>query len=195
MRKIKFKLLTQNELVVVETSARTFGELKAEVETSEFKNVISFNNNQFIERANKTVYGKIDEAVLPATDCIMFVSPLETKLGACVDDMSYTEVRDYVIQLNKEKGAKISILGSTATLKAKVKEFLGQTENVAQETSKDETESVYDSIVRHANTIISLVGDLQKFVKSQKNEETKVVIKVTTDDLQQEAEMLKKLLK
>ena len=116
MRKISFKLLTQAQLEVLETSARTLGELKAEISRNQrLRGKIAFGEVQLIERETKATFGDIDDAILPATDCIMFVVPRKTKSGAPdLASMSYTALKaeaqrlmDDVVDLEEEKILKI----------------------------------------------------------------------------------------
>lgn len=185
MRKISFKLLTQSSLVSIETSARTFGELKTAV--SEAGLEISFTNNQFIDKATKVAYSKIDDAVLPATECILFVVPLQTKSGVDVDSMTYLQVRDYVSELNKTQGAKISIIGSAETLRNKVKEFLGGT----VPASSIDVKACLQSIRESCTNILDQVDVLESMPVNTPEE---VAFAVTLKELQAEAEALKKIL-
>jgi hypothetical protein len=76
MRTIKLKLLTQQQLEVVETNARTFGELKSELEYLG----INWNNNKLIDRSTKTTF-ELDNALLPSGDSIMFQMPTKSESG------------------------------------------------------------------------------------------------------------------
>ena len=187
MRKISFKLLTQSSLVSIETSARTFGELKTAVSEAGLGDAVSFANNQFIDKATKVAYSKIDDAVLPATECILFVVPLQTKSGVDVDSMTYLQVRDYVSELNKTQGAKISIIGSAETLRNKVKEFLGANEPVPSVDMK----ACLQAIREACTTILDQVDVLESMPVSTPEE---VAFSVTLKELQNEAENLKKIL-
>lgn len=87
-RVIKLKLLKQLALVEVETSARTFGEFKAEISNLD----IDWSSAKLIDRASKVAF-ELDEAVLPATDAVMFVMPTKSKAGA---DLPYKDVKALV---------------------------------------------------------------------------------------------------
>ena len=84
-RTIKLKLLTKLALETVETSARTFGELKAEIASLG----IDWNSSKLIDRASKASF-EMDDSVLPATDAIMFVMPTKSKAGA---GLEYKDVK------------------------------------------------------------------------------------------------------
>lgn len=179
MRNINLKLLTQREPVRLETSATTFGELKEEIVKAGVS--IDFSNAQFIERVTKAEFGHIDSALLPPGDILLYVVPVKTKLGATdVDALSYKELRNYVVLLNKERGAKISFLGSKETMLKKVKEFL----------SEEKTESPVDKIKAMAESILEQVTLLKSYAKARND----VVYQVTLDDLDVEINELKKLL-
>lgn len=98
-RVIKLKLLTQNELVKVETSARTLAEFKAE---SVVKGLdIDWSSAKLIDRASKVSFD-LDESVLPAVDSLMFVTPTKTKSGV----YGYKEAKQLVKEY-KEKGGNV----------------------------------------------------------------------------------------
>lgn len=178
MRNIDLKLLTQREPVRLETSATTFGELKAEIVKAGVN--IDLSNAQFIERVTKAEFGHIDSALLPPGDILLYVVPVKTKLGANVDALSYKELRNYIVYLNKERGAKISFLGSKEAMLNKVKEFL----------SEEKNESPVDKIKAMAESILEQVTLLKSYAKARND----VVYQVTLDDLDVEINELKKLL-
>ena len=60
-RVLKLKVLTQSELVKVETSARTFGELKKEGAVMALG--IDWSSAKLVDRASKASF-EVDEAVL-----------------------------------------------------------------------------------------------------------------------------------
>lgn len=107
-RVIKLKLLTQTELVKVETSARTFAEFKKEPAVSALG--IDWNSAKLIDRASKASFD-LDEAVLPAIDALMFVTPTKTKSGA---DLGYKEVKAKIKEF-KEKGGIVPFNYTQAT--------------------------------------------------------------------------------
>jgi hypothetical protein len=97
-RKIMLKLLTQQQLEVIETNARTFGEFKEEVMKSKelASKMSNFKGVQFIEKRTKAAFGQLDDAVLPATECVLFVMPMQTKSG---NDIPVKEVLYSAINL------------------------------------------------------------------------------------------------
>lgn len=185
MRKISFKLLTQSSILSIDTDATTFGQLKEEVKVNGLD--VSFENNQFIDRATKVSYGAIDEAILPVVDSIFFVVPLKTKSGMNVDSMSYLQVRQAIIDENK-KGARLSILGSTDTLKARLKDYILTT---GVEETSNETLAECIQIIRENVTNILDQVEILETLKVGKEE---VLFGVTLDQLKEEGEQLRKLL-
>ena len=196
MRKISFKLLTQGRPVSIQSAARTFADLQQEIQTNpELKDVIIFGKSQFIDNASKAQYGTIPEAVLPATDCLFFVVPTETKSGcrlpslAEVEEMSYAELRTVGSKLNKENGAAIDLTGKRSDILPRVVDFLS---SVAQKKEEvEEYPSVADAIVEHAQKIIELVNEW----KVSKVKEEEVFFKLTLSEVETEANRLASLFK
>ena len=73
-RTIKIKTDEQAQLLTVETSATTLGELKREVN-------INWNNTSVVVKDTKTSL-PFDESVLPSGNTILFVFPQKAKSGA-----------------------------------------------------------------------------------------------------------------
>lgn len=92
MRIIKLKLLTQNDLVVVETSARTLAEFKLDPTVAGLS--IDWSSAKLIDRASKATFD-LDESVLPAIDSLMFVTPTKTKSGVLSYKEAKAEVKKY----------------------------------------------------------------------------------------------------
>jgi hypothetical protein len=196
MRKIKFKLLTQSKLVSVETNARTFADLQTEIQQNpQLKDVVVFGKSQFIDNATKAQYGNIPDAVLPATDCLFYVVPTETKSGCdlpAVEEMSYMDLRSLGSKLNHENGASIDLTGKRSDILPRVVEFLEKEEEFKEEHKEDFPISVEDAIVAHAVKIIELVEEWKTTVVDQ---ESKIAFKTTYDEVEAEAQRLKALLK
>ena len=128
-RVLKLKVLTQSELVKVETSARTFGELKKEAVVAALG--IDWSSAKLIDRASKASF-EVDEAVLPATDAIMFVMPTKSKAGASYQ----AELRAKIKQL-KEDGVEVPFNYTHAT-NSQMEAFLASVETVEEETDAAE---------------------------------------------------------
>lgn len=122
-RVIKLKLLTQNELVKVETSARTLGEFKNELTVQNLG--IDWSSTKLIDRATKASFD-LDEAVLPATDALIFVTPTKTKSGA----YSYREAIE-AVKTYKANGGKVNFNYTHASTK-QLNDFLNTIEKVEE---------------------------------------------------------------
>lgn len=183
LRVLKLKVLSQSELVKVETSARTFGELKKEQAVAALG--IDWTSAKLIDRASKASF-EVDEAVLPATDAIMFVMPTKSKAGA---DLPYKEV---VAKINEYKAAggvvPFNTVGKTA---AKLNEFWNSvqtTKSVSEELASENCpEEVLEVItLKPGKYILQVEG-----VEVEEIEEIQLVDETTLDDLEDEAQMLK----
>ena len=173
-RVIKLKLLTQTELVKVESSARTFGELKSELKSKQIN--IDFSSAKLIDKLSKASY-EVDEAVLPAVDCLMFVMPTKSKAGA---DLPYKEVKE-LIKNYKAQGGIVDFNYTQATT-AQLNEFWNKVKN--QGTLK-------------ASKSISGSQTLKKevVVKESGIPENQLVDTTTLADLDEEAKDLQKKIK
>lgn len=122
-RVIKLKLLTQNELVKVETSARTLGEFKNESAVQSLG--IDWNSTKLIDRATKASFD-LDESVLPATDALIFVTPTKTKSGA----YTYKEAME-AVKAYKTSGGNVPFNYTHSSTK-QLNEFLASVEKVKE---------------------------------------------------------------
>lgn len=169
-RTIKLKLLTQTELVKVETSARTLAEFKKEVENLN----IDWSSTKLIDRASKASF-EIDSAVLPEIDSIMFVMPTKSKAGASYQQ----ELRGKIKEL-KTNGYNIPFNYTTAS-NAVMEAFLESVENTNEE-------EVFDS------EIILEPGVYKLTVKGSENVKINLIDETTEEDLDLEAEQIKRQL-
>lgn len=113
-RTIKLKIDGQEQLLVVKSSARTIGELKNEVTS------VNWKNTAVIDRASKNMLA-VDESLLPAEECLLFVMPQKSKSGAYVE-LSYKEAKARVKEL-KNNGVTVDFNYTQATT-ARLNEFL-----------------------------------------------------------------------
>ena len=173
-RVLKLKVLTQSELVKVETSARTFGELKKEAVVVALG--IDWSSAKLIGRASKGSF-ELDEAVLPPTDDIMFVMPTKSKAGASYQ----AELRAKIKQL-KEDGVEVPFNYTHAT-NSQMEAFLASVETVEGETPCTETLEVIT--LKPGKYILQVEG-----VDIDEVEEIQLVDNTTLDDLEDEAQML-----
>ena len=181
-RVIKLKVLTQSELVKVETSARTFGELKKEAVVAALE--IDWSSAKLIDRASKASF-EVDEAVLPATDAIMFVMPTKSKAGA---DLPYKEV---VAKINEFKAAggvvPFNTVGKSAVELNKFWNSVKSVQQATEELTSDCTEAENLEVItlKPGKYILQVDGyDIEEV------EEIQLVDDTTLDDLEDEAQML-----
>ena len=173
-RVLKLKVLSQSELVKVETAARTFGELKKEEAVMALD--IDWTSAKLIDRASKASF-EIDEAVLPATDAVMFVMPTKSKAGASYQ----AELRAKIKQL-KEDGVEVPFNYTHAT-NSQMEAFLASVETVEEKTPC--TEELEVITLKPGKYILQVDGYDVKEV-----EEIQLVDDTTLDDLEDEAQML-----
>ena len=182
-RVLKLKVLTQNELVKVETAARTFGELKKEAVVVELG--IDWTSAKLIDRASKASF-EIDEAVLPAIDAVMFVMPTKSKAGA---NLSYKEVKELVKNF-KANGGTVPFNYTQAPTE-QLNKFWNSVKSVQEVTEEltsencPETEGLEVITSKPGKYILQVKG-----VKIKEVEEVELLDETTLDDLEEEAQML-----
>lgn len=175
-RVIKLKVLSQSELVKVETSARTFGELKKEEAVAALG--IDWTSAKLIDRASKASF-EVDEAVLPATDAIMFVMPTKSKAGASYQAELRAKIKDL-----KESGVEVPFNYTHAT-NSQMEAFLASVETVEEQLPCTETENLEVITLKPGKYILQVEG-----VDIEEVEEIQLVDNTTLDDLEDEAQML-----
>lgn len=173
MRTIKLKVLTQNELVVVETNARTFGEFKTEVSGLG----IDWSSAKLIDKASKASF-EVDNAILPATDALMFVMPVKSKAGASRSEMTAA------VKALKEKGVEIPFNYTHATNK-QLEDFLS-----SQTTEEEPAEVIFLKPGKYI--LVVEENETENAEEAVAKFKATLVEWVTFDDLQKEAEELKK---
>lgn len=196
-RKVTLKLTTQKDLVVRESEARTFGELKAEFSD------IKFDGMRVVERSTKNTL-QMDDAILPATDFVLFVVPEKVKSGyripkIDVETASYNELRSHISTLNKIKNANIPMEGKTEDLRNSLRQYLKATETpdelkpvVAEEATPVEViKECKGQINRAIDTLIEVVEKASAAPAPVEE----CVIKTTLKDLDNEVSEIKKSLK
>jgi hypothetical protein len=126
-RIIRIKTDTQSQLITVETSATTLGELKQE------KTGINWKDTTVVVKETKTGL-PFDESPLPAGNTLLFVFPKNSKSGKYVE-LSYREAKQAIKEL-KSQGVEIPFNYTRATTE-RLNEFLkaqGKTKKVKTET-------------------------------------------------------------
>lgn len=181
-RIIKLKLLSQTELVKIETSARTLGDFKAEPSVKALN--IDWNSSQLVDKVTKATFN-LDEAVLPAVDCIIFHFPTKTKSGAWDYKSAKAEIKNL-----KEKGVEIPFNYTQATTTMLV-DFV--TEYYSRETvviSTTKVETVNPILEKQKSVISDLTSKLDNSISKNT-----IVEVITKDDLQSEYNSIKDKLK
>lgn len=188
-RTVTLKLTTQRDLVIHESSARTFAELKKELSN------INFNGMKTIERTKKVTL-EADDAVLPATDFMLFLVPQKVKAGAVehlddIDTASYNELRSHGSYLNNVKGANLNLSGSTENLRDTIANYYG-----GQPDEVDENVVVIEEARASVNQVFDdLIVALQSRTEGVDVKEEDIVIKTTMEDLNNEVAEIRKQLK
>ncbi len=185
MRKIRFKLLTQIQLETIESNARTFGELKQEVLNSEISDKIKFDGVQFIERETKAAYGAIADAILPQTDLLFYVQPLETKSGVDFENMSYTDLYKLCSKLNRENNAGIKFNHLTKS------EIIRNIENYYRMVDVKNNKASKSVVVSKLDSVIAQLIEISQILQESTLGED-YAIAVTLDELEKESQQLHK---
>ena len=114
MRKIRIKSPDRQNLVVIETSAVTKGQLIEEITSLELG--ISTVDINFVDYHSDVTYS-LDGAVLPGIDCLLLIVPTKTSQGVdfidveALAELGYNDLRSYGSKLNKEHNAEIDLSG------------------------------------------------------------------------------------
>jgi hypothetical protein len=199
MRTIKFKLLTQVELVSIETNAATFGELKSEDAVKRLE--IDWTSSKLIGKTSKVSYD-LNESVLQQSDTIFFVTPTKTKSG-----LGYKEARAEVQRLiaegvispinfvGKSNKDLHEIIANSGSSEIKVTVSTPGATNESSTTNEDLISEVVELLenAKKKLQLVSFVSNDSTFIKELTLFKESLVEYVTTDELQQEAlELAKK---
>ena len=189
-RTITLKLTTQKDLVVRESEARTFGELKADLSD------IKWDGMRVVERTSKNTL-QMDDAILPATDVLLFVVPEKVKSGAVdIETATYNELRSEISRLNKQEDAGIPIEGKIDELRNGLREYYGDF-NTPEDLRAMEVEeaTVTEILTICKNQINDAIDTLIKTLDSESLcDDEEYVIKTTVKDLENEVSEIKKSL-
>lgn len=197
-RNVTLKLTTQKDLVVRESEARTFGELKAELSD------INFDGMRVVERITKNTL-QMDDAILPATDFVLFVVPEKVKSGARipkidVETAQYNDLRSHISMLNKVKSANIPLNGKTEDLRDGLRQYLKVSETpdeqqpliIEEATPVEVIQACKQEINKAIDTLIETISNI---TDDSSDEDEEYVIKTTLKDLENEVDEIKKSLK
>jgi hypothetical protein len=188
-RTIKLKLLTQTGVVKVESALRTFGELKQDPTVKKLG--IDWQNTKLIDKDTRATFD-LDDSILPAIDCILFVTPTKTKSGA---DLPYKEVKQKIKEF-KEKGGLVPFNYTQATTED-LNKFWNKAKSIKLSARKEGK-----PVAKAKASIDKMVGSLIGKKEEAKLKETiipsiplgEIVEVVTKEDLQKEAEEIKSLV-
>jgi len=190
------KLTTQKDVIKHESAARTYGELKKELTN------VKWSGMRVVERTNKTTLQHTD-AVLPATDFVLFLVPEKVKAGLGnkknglkklknIDTASYNDARSHISFLNKMKNAGLAMDGGVGELRERLNAYYGNDgeapSSVASaveviEGHRKGINEAIDAIVAAAQASPEAVADT-----------TEYLVKTSIDDLESEISELKSVL-
>jgi hypothetical protein len=188
---IKLKLLDRENLVEIKTSARTFGEFKAEPEVEALS--INWEASKLIDRATKSSFD-LDESILPEVNSIMFVTPTKTKSGT----RSYKEAKAF-LKKYKEEGNTIPFNYTQATTQ-QMNDFIDMIaeEPDSQPKSSDEdwpllsqVSDLLERAIRKLEEYKTTTGRDTDYIKEEIQDfKSQLAEFITKDDLSLEAEAL-----
>lgn len=179
-RNVTLKLTTQKDLVVVSSDARTFGELKKATPN------VKWDGMRVVERATKNTL-QVDDAVLPATDFVLFLVPEKVKSGIDIDSASYNDLRSHMATLNKVEEAGLSLDGRVDDLRARLKAYQGNSP-----VSQIEEDQI--AIIEECRAKINMAIDIIITNAKVKVDSTEYVFKTSVEDLETEVSEIRKYL-
>lgn len=210
MRKISFKLLTQSQLETIETDARTLRDLEKVIINGELADKINLGKVKFVDKATYAEYGNIPEAVLPSIDCILFVTPINTKSGADItpenfldfdeealaeffNELGYNELRTFGSQLNRTKDAGISLHDKRDDILQRILDYV-ITLKEFQELENSFSEVFVDAFpTNNKDILLDAISLIERVIVNLKETED-VATSITCTELQTEANRLRDLL-
>ena len=145
MRKIRIKSPDRQNLVVIETSAVTKGQLIEEITSLELG--ISTVDINFVDYHSDVTYS-LDGAVLPGIDCLLLIVPTKTSQGAFdyteeeLNELGYNSLRSYGSRLNREYDANINLSGKRDDILENILEYYNEVA-ISQDIPPEDDEVVY----------------------------------------------------
>lgn len=185
-RKVTLKLTSQKDLIVHESSARTFDELKKELPDVNWKGM------RVVERATKNTI-QMDDAILPGGDFVLFLVPEKVKAGKGLskldnlENASYNDLRSHASFLNKMKNAQIFMNGTTDDLRKAIKNYYNKSETNVEEL--DPVQVIEDARKKINAAIDTIIEN------ATKEDTTEYVVKTSVQDLENELKDIKNALK
>jgi hypothetical protein len=193
-RLVTLKLTTQKDVIKHDSAARTFGELKKEL------NNVKWTGMRVVERTNKTTLQHSD-AVLPATDFVLFLVPEKVKAGfgkglkklKNIDSASYNDTRSHISFLNKVKNAGIAMDGGVGELRERLNSYYGNDKAAPIESIASAVEVIEGHRVG-INKAIDAIIEAAKAGPQVVEDTTEYLVKTSVDDLENEIKELKSVL-
>ena len=193
-RLVTLKLTTQKDVIKHESAARTFGELKKEL------NGVKWSGMRVVERTKKITLQHSD-AVLPATDFVLFLVPEKVKSGLGkglkklknIDSASYNDTRSHISFLNKVKDAGIAMDGGVGELCARLNSYYGKDTAAPIESIASAVEVIEGHRVGINKAIDAIVAAAQAGPQVVEDT-TEYLVKTSVDDLENEISELKSAL-
>jgi len=191
-RKVTLKLTTQKDLIVVDSNARTFGELKAEM------NTVKWDGMRVVVRSTKNTL-QDDDALLPAEDFVLFLVPEKVKSGGTkkklkdIAGAKYNDLRSHASFLNKMKDAQIAMNGGTEELRSAVQAYYDNKDGVKATPDVDPVQAIEEARTNINAAIDDIIKNASNPVAVE--DTTEYVVKVSVDDLESEIQDIKKALK
>jgi len=196
-RLVTLKLTTQKDVIKHESAARTYGELKKEL------NGVKWSGMRVVERTNKTTLQHSD-AVLPATDFVLFLVPEKVKAGLGskkglkklkdINKASYNDTRSHISFLNKVKDAGIAMDGGVGELRERLNSYYGKDASAPIESISSAVE-VIEGHRAGINKAIDAIVEAAKAAPQVVEDTTEYLVKTSVDDLENEISELKSALK
>ena len=181
-RNVTLKLTTQKDLVVVSSDARTFGELKRATPN------VKWDGMRVVERATKNTL-QVDDAVLPATDFVLFLVPEKVKSGIDVKNANYNDLRSHMSMLNKVKEAGLSLDGKVDDLRNRLIAYQKGTDNLTAEEGQDQIAVIEECRAKINTAIDTIIANAKVKIDS-----TEYVFKTSVEDLETEVSEIRKYL-
>lgn len=195
-RLVTLKLTTQKDVIKHESAARTYGELKKELSN------VKWSGMRVVERTNKTTLQHSD-AVLPATDFVLFLVPEKVKSGfgnkkglkklKDINSASYNDTRSHISFLNKVKDAGIAMDGGVGELRERLNSYYGKDASAPIESISSAVE-VIEGHRAGINKAIDAIVEAAKAAPQVVEDTTEYLVKTSVDDLEKEISELKSAL-
>lgn len=176
-RIIRVKTLMSSTTAVIKTDVRTLGEFKQLKEVKDLG--INWSSSKMLDFESKASY-EVDDAVLPATNCILLNTPTKSKSGM---DWSKANCADCKAEIKKLKNAGVNIPFNYTVKKTEVlQQFLTEYYNSAKsvKTPGSSVKSLIDEVIAKLNYAISDLNTL----KTIPVEEESAVLRITEKELE-----------